>query len=204
MGRRCSEGSRRCVSPEAAGGRERLRRGWGSALVAAGCLLCILSALFLPWARVAVTWKSILFNTDVDLGIYTFKLTENAWLTAALVAVACLGLAGLAWRRRSGTVALAVSLLLLAGCIAYLVSLLREALDFLGLYERLLELVRALPLIGQAAEELVRERLAVRALPHAGGFVFAAGVALVLAGGLLLRLRGVHGKTAALDGGGDV
>ncbi len=204
MGAGRSEESRCRISPEAAGGRERLRRGLGSALVAAGCLLCILSALALPWARVAVTWKSILFNTDVDLGIYTFKLTENPWLTGVLVAVACLGLAGLAWKRRSGTVALAVSLLLLAGCIAYLVSLLREALDFLGLYKRLLELVRATPFIGQAAEELIRERLAVRALPHAGGFVFAAGVVLVLAGGLLLRLRDGHGKTAALNGGGDV
>ena len=159
--------------------------------------MCAMSALVLPWARVRVTWKSLLFNTDMDLGTYTFRLTENAWLTAALVSVAFLCLAGLFWRRRAGTVAVSASLLLVGGCVFYLVSLFRDALDLLGLYDRLLELVRALPIIGPAAEEAVRERLVVHAAPHAGGFVFLAGVALILAGGLLLSRQHRSGARAA-------
>ncbi|NPV59123.1 MAG: hypothetical protein HPY75_05610 [Actinobacteria bacterium] len=155
--------------------------------MAIGCILCVFSALALPWARVSVTWKSLLFKADMDLGSYTFKLTENAWLTAALVCLSCLCLAGLAWKRRSWSVAAIASLLLSVGCAVYLGLLFRDALDFLGLYRHLLELIRAIPVVGQAAEEMVRERLAFHALPHVGVFLFAAGTLLILAGGLLLR-----------------
>lgn len=160
---------------------------WGNTTAAMGCALCVISALALPWARVSVTWKSLLFNADMDLGSYTFKLTENAWLAAVLVCLPCLCLVGLAWKRRSWSVAATTYLLLSVGCAVYLGLLFRDALDFLGLYRHLLELIRALPVVGQAAEEMVRERLAFHALPHVGIFLFAAGTVLILAGSLLLR-----------------
>jgi len=163
--------------------------GWGEAAVAGGCILCIVAALAVPWARADVTWRSILFETDIDLGSPTFKLTDNPWLAAALVSVAVLCLAGLLWRRHAGSVAIAFSLLLLAGSAAYVFSLIEDAYDFLGFYRQLLELVRGLPLVGPLVESVIRERFTISAYPHAGVFMFVTSALLILVGGLQIRLR---------------
>ena len=163
--------------------------GWGEAAVAAGSVLCIVAALALPWAKADVTWRSIFFESDMDLGEFTFKLVDNPWLAAALVCMAVLCLAGLFWRRHAGGVAIALSLLLLAGSSAYVVSLIEDAYDFLGFYRQLLEFVRSLPMVGPLVESVIRERLTISAYPHAGVFVFITSTLLILAGGLLIRRR---------------
>lgn len=163
--------------------------GWGEALVASGCVLCVVAAAALPWARVDVIWKSILFAEDIDLGTYSFRLTDNPWLAGALICVAALCLAGLFWRRHAGHIAVSASLLLIAGSIAYVISLVEDAYDFLGFYERLLELVRSLPMVGPVVEAVVRERLAVSAFPHVGMFVFLVSSLLIVCGGLIIGRR---------------
>ncbi len=164
-------------------------RGWGEAAVAAGCALCILAAAALPWARADATWKSILSGEDIALGTFSFKLTDSAWLAAALICAAALCLAGLLWRRHAGGIAVAFSLLLLGGSAGYVISLVQKAYDFLGLYERALELVRGFPLLGPVVESVVRERLSLTACPHAGVYVFVLSALLILAGGLLITRR---------------
>jgi hypothetical protein len=167
--------------------------GWGEAAVAAGCVLCVVAAAALPWARAAVTWKSILFGNDIDLGIFTFRLTDNPWLAGALIGLAALCLAGLLWRRQAGNIAIAASLLLLGGSVAYIISLIEDAYDFLGIYKQLLELVRSLPMVGPLVESVIRERLSISAVPHAGVYVFLAATLLILTGGILIKRRGrVH------------
>lgn len=157
--------------------------------MAAGCTLCIVAAAALPWARADVTWRSIFFETDIDLGVFTFKLMDNPWLAAALIAVASLCLAGLLWRRQAGNVAVVASLLLLGGSAAYVISLIEDAYDFLGIYKQLLELVRSLPMVGPLVESVIRERLSISAIPHAGVFVFIVSTLLILAGGMLVKRR---------------
>jgi hypothetical protein len=161
--------------------------GWGEALVATGCVACVIAALALPWARGDVAWKVLITNTDIELGTYSFKLLDNPWLAAALVAVAVLCAAGLFWRRRAATISIAASLLLLAGSVAYLISLIEDAFDFLGFYNNLMELVRSFPVVGPMVESAIRERLSISAFPHAGVFVFIISTLLILAGGLLIR-----------------
>lgn len=163
--------------------------GWGEAVVAAGCVLCVVAATALPWARASVTWRAMIFETDVDLGVFSFRLMDNPWLAAALICVAALCLAGLFWRRRAGSVAIAASLLLLGGSIAYVISLVEDAFDFLGFYERLLEFVRSLPMIGPLVESAIRERLSISAYPHVGVFVFIFATFLILAGGIIIHRR---------------
>ncbi len=158
-------------------------------MAAAGCVLCIIAAAALPWARVDVSWRSLFLDTDIDLGAYSFRLTDNPWLAAALIAVAALCLAGLLWRRQAGNVALAASLLLLCGSVAYVACLIEDAFDFLGFYNRLLELVRGLPMVGPVVESVIRERLSISAFPHAGVFLFAASTLLIFTGGLLMKRR---------------
>jgi hypothetical protein len=175
--------------PRAQGERLSTPWGWGDALAAGGCVICIVAATALPWARADVTWRSIFFETDMDLGTFTFKLMDNPWLAAALIAIAALCLAGLLWRRQAGNVAVAASLLLLGGSAAYVISLIEDAYDFLGFYNQLLELVRSLPLVGPLVESVVRERLSISAVPHAGVFLFIVSTLLILAGGLLIKRR---------------
>jgi hypothetical protein len=164
--------------------------GWGEAAVAAGCALCIVAAAALPWARADVVWKSMLFGDDLELGIFTFKLTDNPWLAAALICVAALCLAGLLWRRQAGNIAIVTSLLLLGGSAGYVISLIEDAYDFLGIYKQLLELVRSIPMIGPMVESVIRERLSISAFPHVGVYVFVLSTLLILAGGILIRRRG--------------
>ena len=174
-----------------AGGRARLLSWWGweEALVACGCVLCVTAAAALPWARVDLRWRSILFGDEMELGVHSFRLTDNPWLAAALICVAALCLLGLFSRRYAWGIAAAASLLLLAGCAAYAAGLIGDAYDFLGIYERLLELVRSFPMVGPLAEAVIRERLSISAFPHAGLYMFLASSLCVLAGGLLLRRR---------------
>lgn len=162
---------------------------WEEALAAAGSLACILAAAVLPWASVRLTWRSILFGGDIDLGTYSFKLLEEPWLAAAAIAVAAACAFALFWRRRADAVVIAASLLLLACSAVYLVSLAEKAYDFLGFYNSIMDIVRGLPLVGPALESVIRERLAVSARPHAGLFLFAAGYLAVLSAGLLMRRR---------------
>ena len=163
--------------------------GWGEGLVAAGCLACIIAAAALPWARADVTWKVLISNADVELGTFSFKLLDNPWLAAALIAVSALCAAGLFWRRRAAAISIAASLLLLAGSIGYVISLIEDAFDFLGFYNNLMELVRSFPLVGPLVESAVRERLSISAFPHAGVFVFTFATLLILLGGILIRRR---------------
>ena len=163
--------------------------GWGEAAVATGCVLCVVAAAALPWARAEVTWKSVFFGNDIDLGLFTFRLTDNPWLAGALIGVAALCLAGLLWRRQAGNIAIAASLLLLGGSVAYVISLIEDAFDFLGIYEQLLELVRSLPMIGPLVESVIRERLSISAIPHAGVYIFITATLLILTGGILIKRR---------------
>ncbi|MBN2025402.1 MAG: hypothetical protein JW854_01380 [Actinobacteria bacterium] len=176
-------------APQPAAYRPAPPWGWGEALVAAGCILCVVAATALPWARASVTWRAIIFETDVDLGIFSFRLFDNPWLAAALISVAALCLAGLLWRRHAGSIAIAASLLLIGGSIAYVISLIEDAFDFLGFYKQLLEFVRGLPMIGPLVESAIRERLSISAYPHVGVFVFIFATLLILAGGILMRRR---------------
>jgi hypothetical protein len=96
---------------------------------------------------------------------------------------------GLAWRRQAGNIAIATSLLLLAGSVAYVISLIEDAFDWLGIYEQLLELVRSMPMIGPMVESAIRERLSISAFPHVGVYIFILSTLLILAGGLLIRRR---------------
>ncbi len=162
---------------------------WGEAAVVVGCVLCVVAAAVLPWARAAVTWKSILFGNDIDLGLFTFRLTDNPWLAGALIGVAALCLVGLLWRRQAGNIAIAASLLLLGGSVAYIISLIEDAFDFLGIYDQLLELVRSLPMIGPMVESAIRERLSISAIPDAGVYVFIVATLLILTGGILIKRR---------------
>ena len=158
-------------------------------MVAAGCILCVVAATALPWARASVTWRAILIETDVDLGIFSFRLLDNPWLAAALISVAALCLAGLLWRRHAGSVAIVASLLLIGGSIAYIISLIEDAFDFLGFYNNVLEFARSLPMIGPLVESAIRERLSISAYPHIGVFVFILATFLILAGGIRMRRR---------------
>jgi hypothetical protein len=163
--------------------------GWGETLVAAGCLLCIVAAAFLPWARAEVSWKSILFGNDIELGTFTFKLTDNPWLAIALISLAALCLAAIFWKRRAGNIAIMASLLLIGGSAVYVISLIEDAYDFLGFYERLLQFVRNLPMVGYLLESAIRENLSISAFPHAGVYVFFLSTLLILTGGLLIKRR---------------
>jgi hypothetical protein len=163
--------------------------GWGEGMVAVGCVACIIAALALPWARVNVTWQSIFTGTDVNFGSYTFKLTDNVWLTVVLVSFAAICIAGLFWRRRAAAISIAASLLLLAGSVVYLVGVIQDAFDFLGFYQRLLDLIRSLPMVGPLVESAIRERLSISAFPHAGVFVFMISTLFIIAGGLVMRRR---------------
>ncbi len=157
--------------------------------MAAGSVLCVVAAAALPWARADVTWRTILFETDADLGIFTFRLTDNPWLAAALISVAAVCLAGLLWRRRAGTISIAAAALLLAGSAAYVISLIDDAFDFLGFYRQLLDFVRSLPMVGPLVESVIRERLSITAYPHVGVFVFILSALLILCGGIMIRRR---------------
>jgi uncharacterized membrane protein len=131
----------------------------------------------------------LITNTDVELGTFSFKLLDNPWLAAALIAVAVLCAAGLLWRRRSAAISITASLLLLAGSIAYVIILIEDAFDFLGFYNNLMDLVRSFPVVGPLVESAIRERVSISAFPHAGVFVFAFATLLILLGGILIRRR---------------
>lgn len=143
----------------------------------------------MPWARASLRWRSIITGGDLDLGTYSFSLVENPWLAAAAVSVAALTIAGLAWRRRAALVGIAGSILLIGCATAYIIGLIDKAFDFLGLYESFLELVRSFPLLGPLVESVIRERLVVDAVPHAGFIVFFAAAALMLTGGIFMARR---------------
>jgi len=158
-------------------------------MVALGGILCIIAAVALPWAKVTATWRSILWGSDIELGTYTFKLLENPWLAAAVITVAVVCIAGLFLRRHAGKVSVVASAILLVCSTVYLISLIQDALDWLGIYENLLELVRSVPTIGPLVESVIRDRLDISALPHAGLFLFYAGAVVILAGGIIIWNR---------------
>ncbi len=174
---------------EVAGGGPFSAWGLGEAAVALGCVLCIMAAAALPWARTRVTWKSVLLGYDIELGIFTFRLTDNPWLSAVIICVAVLCLAGLLWRRQAGNITIACAFLLFAGSAVYVICLIEDAFDFLGIYEQLLVLIRGLPAIGPMAESAIRERLNMSAVPHAGVYIFIGATLLILTGGILMRRR---------------
>jgi hypothetical protein len=163
--------------------------GWQEAMVALGGILCIIAAVALPWAKVTATWRSILWGSDIELGTYTFKLLENPWLAAAVITVAVVCIAGLFLRRHAGKVSVVASAILLVCSTVYLISLIQDALDWLGIYENLLELVRSIPTIGPLVESVIRDRLDISALPHAGLFLFYAGALVILVGGIIIWKR---------------
>ncbi|MEW6555232.1 MAG: hypothetical protein AB1384_13220 [Actinomycetota bacterium] len=163
--------------------------GWGEALAIAGCVMCMVAAAALPWARASVTWKSVFLGNDIDLGVFTFRLTDNPWLAGVLIGLAALCLLGMLWRRQAGNIAIAASLLLLGGSVVYIISLIEDAFDWLGIYKQLLELVRSLPMIGPLVESVIRERLFISAVPHAGVYAFIAATLLILTGGILIKRR---------------
>jgi len=157
--------------------------------VALGGILCIIAAVALPWARVTASWRSILLGSDIELGTYTFKLLENPWLAAVVITVAVICIAGLFLRRHAGKVSVAASAVLLTCSSIYLISLIQDALDWLGIYENLLELVRSIPTVGPLVESVIRDRLDISAFPHAGLFLFYAGALVILVGGIILWNR---------------
>lgn len=163
--------------------------GPGDVLAAGGGVLCITAALALPWARVDLAWKGLLTRQNFPLGTYSFHLLENPWLAGISLFFAAAVLVSLAWRRRAGTAVILCTLPLFACFLVYLVSLITEALDFLGFYQNLLDLVRTFPFIGPALESAIREHLLVSAYPHAGMFLFLLGAVTSLAGGILILRR---------------
>ena len=163
--------------------------GWQEAVVALGGVLCIIAAAALPWAKVYLKWKDVVFGFEQELPTYSFSLTENAWLTAVAIVFAVICIAGLFWRRYAGKISVAASAVLLACSTAYVISLIFEAYDWLGLYEGLLDALESLPFVGPWLEVWVRESLNISAFPHAGLFLFYAGALLVLAGGITIWYR---------------
>lgn len=163
--------------------------GWQEAMVALGGILCIIAAVALPWAKVYLRWKDVVFRFEQELPTYSFSLLENQWLAAAVIIVAVVSIAGLFWRRYAGKISVIASALLLACSTAYIISLIFEAYDWLGLYEGLLDALRSLPFVGPWLEVWVRESLKISALPHAGLFLFYAGAFVILIGGIIIWNR---------------
>ena len=133
----------------------------------------------------------MVFGFEQELPTYSFSLTENPWLTAAVIAFAVICIAGLFWRRYAGKISVFASAVLLACSTAYVISLIFEAYDWLGLYESLLDALESLPFVGPWLEVWVRESLEISAFPHIGTFFFYAGALLVLAGGMKTKGREV-------------
>ncbi|MDY6796079.1 MAG: hypothetical protein SWK76_12515 [Actinomycetota bacterium] len=158
-------------------------------MVALGSVLCIIAATALPWAKVYLDWKDVVFSFEIDLPTYSFKLLENPWLASAVIAVAILVIAALFLRRQAGPLIVTGSVILLACSIAYLVSLITEAYDWIGLYEGLLEAIKSFPGIGPLVETWVKESLRISALPHAGMILFFLSSLVVMAGGILIWRR---------------
>jgi hypothetical protein len=163
--------------------------GWQEAMVALGGMLCIIAAVALPWAKVNLNWDDVVFGFEAELYTYSFKLLENPWLTAAVITVAVVCIAGLFLRRHAGKVSVVASVLLLAFSTAYIISLIIEAYDWLGLKEGVLDALGELPFVGPWLEVWVEESLKISALPHAGLFLFYAGAFVILAGGIIIWNR---------------
>lgn len=160
--------------------------------VVTGCLLCLVSTLFLPWTRAQAFWKDFPLLGNLELGSVTVGLTDNTPLAVIAAILCAVGLAGLAWRSRDWTISLLVSGSLLLVFIAYLVGLSTEAYEMMGFFRRLLDSLRETPYLGALAgwvEEIIRNNVVFSAKPLAGLFVFPLSALTIGAGGLLLRPR---------------
>lgn len=164
----------------------------GRAAVIVGCLLCMASALLVPWSRVRARWKEIPLFGEVELGSITGRLTDNTSLAVIAVVLSIGGIACLAWKSKGWLAALVLSGLLMLVFIAYLVGIVTEAYEALGFYRRLLDLLRGIPYLGAVVgwvEETVRENVIFTVKPLAGFYLFPASTLLVAAGGLMMRAR---------------
>lgn len=173
--------------------KPRFRAYAGRTVVAVGYLLCIISALLLPWSKAKASWKEMPLFGDVELGSVTGKLTDNTSLAVIAVVLSAAGIAGLAWKSKGWLVALLVSGLLLLVFIAYLVGITTEAYETLGFYRRLLDSLRNVPYLGVIAgwiEEMVRSHVVFSVTPLVGFYLFPVSAGLTAAGGVLLRPRG--------------
>lgn len=162
----------------------------GRALVVLGCLLCLVSALFLPWSRAQATWKEMPLLGDLELGSITARLTDNTPLAVIAAILSAAGIAGLAWKKRDWVMALLVSGLLVLVFAAYLVGVSTEAYETLGFYRRLLDSLRDVPYLGAIAgwlEEAVRNHVVFSVTPLVGFYLFPVSAVLTAAGGILLR-----------------
>lgn len=170
-----------------------LRLQGGRVLVVLGFLLCLVSALFLPWSRAQATWKEMPLLGDLELGSITSRLTDNTPLAVIAAILSAAGIAGLAWKKRDWVMALLVSGLLVLVFVAYLVGVSTEAYETLGFYSRLLDSLRDVPYLGAIAgwiEETVRKHVVFSVTPLVGFYLFPVSAALTAAGGILLRPRG--------------
>ncbi len=171
-----------------------LRLQAGRALAAAGCLLCLVSALLLPWSRAQAVWKEMPLLGDLELGSVNARLTDNTALAVIAALFSVVGLAGLALRERAWISALLVSALLILVFAAYVMSVSAEAYETLGFYRRLLDSLRDVPYLGAVAgwiEETVRKNVVFSVRPLAGFYLFPASCLLVAAGGVVMRSRSV-------------
>lgn len=169
-----------------------LRLQGGRFAVVTGCLLCLVSTLFLPWTRAQAFWKEFPLLGNLELGSVTVGLTDNIPLAIIAAILSAAGLAGLAWRSRAWTVALLVSALLLLVFIAYLVGLSAKAYETMGFFRRLLDSLREVPYLGAIAgwvEEIIRNNVTFSVRPLAGLFLFPISTLTIGVGGLLLRPR---------------
>lgn len=169
---------------------------WGRILVASGCLLGVVASLCFSWAEARITLKGFFPLLSGELKT-TVKLTEITWMAVLAVSIAGACLAGLLWKRFSGAIAIASSVLLLAIFFAYLVELINRAYEALGLYDRALEVVRSVPYLGKALESYIREHVAFSARPQAGLFLFLSAALLVLAGGIAIKSQAAGTEPAS-------
>ncbi|MGQ9476345.1 MAG: hypothetical protein ACUVRX_00090 [Actinomycetota bacterium] len=173
----------------------------GRALVIIGCLLCLVSALFLPWSRAQAAWKDMPLLGDLELGSITARLTDNTPLAVIAAILSAAGIAGLAWKKRDWVMALLVSGLLIPVFVAYLVGVSTEAYETLGFYRRLLDSLRDVPYLGAIAgwiEETVRNHVVFSVTPLVGFYLFPVSAVLTAAGGILLRPRGARKNSVPL------
>lgn len=170
-----------------------LRLQGGRVLVVLGCLLCLVSALFLPWSKAQATWKEMPLLGNLELGSITPRLTDNTPLAVIAAVLSATGIAGLACKRRDWLMALLVSGLLVLVFVAYLVGVSTEAYETLGFYRRLLDSLRDVPYLGAIAgwiEETVRNHVVFSVTPLVGFYLFPVSALLTAAGGILIRPRG--------------
>jgi len=170
--------------------KPRFRAYAGRTVVAVGCLLCIVSALLLPWSKAKASWKEMPLFGEVELGTVTGKLTDNTALAVIAVALSAAGIAGLAWKSKGWLVALLVSGLLVLVFVAYLVGITTEAYETLGFYRRLIDALRDVPVLGVVAgwiEETVKQNVIFSVKPLAGFYLFPVSALLVAVGGITMR-----------------